>query len=222
MFSKRAVFLQQVAGRLGADQGHAGHVVGRIADQGLVVDHLVRRHAPLLPQDLAIDDLVLADVVELHALGDQLPAVLVAADDETSPAQFVGQPGDRGHDVVGLESLVGQQGNAQGLDHAMHEVDLRHKVLVHVGPAGLVLLVELVAKCLARQVEGTEQEVGLLRFQQIKQVPGKAIDGIDRLAAGAGHVRNGVENLVDQGVGVDHPDRLPGQAFGRRRRRFRW
>ena len=44
---QRAVFFQQVAGRLGADQRHAGHVVGRIADQGLVVDHLVRRHAPL-------------------------------------------------------------------------------------------------------------------------------------------------------------------------------
>ena len=106
-----------------------------------------------------------------------------------SPAQLVGEPGDRGHDVVGLEALVGQQGNAQGLDHAMHEVDLRHKVLVHVGPAGLVLLVKLVAKCLARQVEGAEEEVGLFRFQQIEQVPGKAIDGIDRLAAGAGHVR---------------------------------
>ena len=215
-----AVFLQQVAGRLGADQRHARHVVGRVADQGLVIDDLVRRDAPLLPQDLAIDDLVLADVVELHVLGDQLPAVLVAADDETPPAQLLGQPGDRGHDVVGLEALVGQQGNAQGLDHAMHEADLRHEVLVHVGPARLVLLVKLVAKGLARQVEGTEQKVRLLRFQQIEQVPRKAIDGIHRLPAGAGHVRDGVEDLVDQGMGIDDPDRLPGKAFGRRRGRF--
>ena len=91
---------------------------------------------------------------------------------------------------------------------------------MHVRPAGLVLLVERVAKCLARQVEGTEEEVGLLRFQQVEQVPGKTKDGIDRLAAGAGHVRNGVEDLVDQGVGVDHPDRLSGQACRRRGRRF--
>ena len=215
-----AIFFQQIAGRLGADQGYAGHVVGRIADQGLIVDHLLRRYAPLLPQDLAIDDFVLADVVELHVLGDQLPAVLVAADDETSPAQLVGQAGDRGHDVVGLESLVGQQGNAEGLDHAMHEADLRHEVLVHVGPARLVLLVERVAKGLARQIEGAEKKVGLLRFQQIEQVAGKTKDGIDRLAAGAGHLRNGVEDLVDQGVGINHPDRLSGQAGGRRGRGF--
>ncbi len=214
------VFLQQVAGRLRADQRHARHVVGRVADQGLVVDDLVRRHAPLLPQDLAIDDLVLADVVELHVLGDQLPAVFVAADDETSPSQLVGQPGDRGHDVVGLEALVGQQGNAQGIDHAMHEADLRHEVLVHVGPARLVLLIKLVAKSLSRQVEGTEQKVRLLRFQQIEQVPRKSINGIHRLPARAGHVRDGVENLMDQGMGVNDPDRLPGKAFGRRRGRF--
>ena len=211
---QRAVFFQQVAGCLGTDQGHAGHIVGRIADQGLIVDHLIRRHAPFLPQDLPIDDLVLAYVVELHALGDQLPAVLVAADDETPPAQFVGQPGDSSHHIVGLESLAGQQGNAEGIDHAMHVLDLRYKVLVHVGPAGLVLLIELVAKGLARQVEGTEQEVRLLRFQQVEQVPRETIDGIHGLPAGAGHVRNGVEYLMDQGVGVDHPDRLSGKAFG--------
>ena len=213
------VFFQQVAGRLGADQRHSGHVVGRVAYQGLIVDHLVRRHAPLLPQDLAVDDLVLADVVQLYVFGDKLPAVLVAADDDAPPAQFLGQPGDRGHDVVGLESLVGQQGDAEGLDHAMHVADLRHEVLVHLGPARLVLLVQRVAKGLARQVEGTEEEVGLFRFQQIEQVPRKPVDGIDRLAAGAGHVRDGVEDLVDQGMGVDNPHRLSGQAFGRRGRR---
>ena len=150
-------------------------------------------------------------------IGDQLPAVLVAADDEASPAQLVGQPGDRGHDVVGLESLIGQQRNSQGLDHAMHEADLRHEVLVHVGPTGLVLLVKLVAECLARQIEGAEEEIGLFRFQQKEQVPRKPIDGIDRLPGGAGHVRDGVEDLVDQGMGIDHPDRLAGETFGLRR-----
>ena len=211
---QRAVFFQQIAGRLGADQRHARHVVGRVAHQGLVIDDLIGPDAPFLPQAVAVHDLVLADVVELDAISDQLPAVLVAGDDVALPAQFVGDPGDRGDNVVGLETLVGQQGNAQGLDHAMYEGDLRLQVLVHLRPPGLVLLIELVAKRLARQVERAEEEVGLFGLQQAEQVAGEAIDGIDRLPAGAGHVGNGMEHLVDQRMGIDDPDRLPGKARG--------
>ena len=52
----------------------------------------------------------------------------------------------------------------------------------------------------------------------MEQVPRKAVDRVDRLAAGAGHLGDGVEDLVDQGVGVNFPDRLSGQAYRRRRR----
>ena len=34
--------------------------------------------------------------------------------------------------------------------------------------------------------------------------------------ARAGHLRQGVEHLVDQRVGIDHLDRLPGQTLGGR------
>ena len=43
-----AVFADELRGGLDADARHAGHVVGRIADQRLHVDHLVRRHAEFL------------------------------------------------------------------------------------------------------------------------------------------------------------------------------
>ena len=46
MFSSVPYFSSRSLGRLGADQRHAGHVVGRIADQGLVVDHLVAASMP--------------------------------------------------------------------------------------------------------------------------------------------------------------------------------
>ena len=222
-----AVLGKQIACCLGTDQGHAGHVVGRVADEGLVVNYLVRRHAPIALEDVAVHDLVAADVVDPDAVGDQLPAVLVAADDEALPAQLAHKPGDRRYDVVGLETFPGQQGNPQRVDQAVYEVDLWHEVFVHVGPARLVLLIQFVAKGLARQIEGAEEKVGLFGFQQEEEVAGKAIDRVDRLAAGAGHVRDGVENLVDEGMGINDPDgfvretRWRGRCFRRRKRGLR-
>src|SRR5271166_4712914 len=98
----------------------------------------------------------------------------------------------------------------------MHRLNLRYKIFMHIGPPSFVLFVKSVAKCLARQIEGTEKEVGLLGFQQVKQISSKSVDGIDWLAARAGHIWNGMEHLVDQRVGINHPNGLAGQAFGRR------
>ena len=72
----------------------------------------------------------------------------------------------------------------------------------------LVLVVHRMAKRLAGKIEGAEQIVGLLLLQQIKQIAGKAEDRPDRFAPRTGHFRQGVKHLMDQRVGVDHPDRL--------------
>ena len=50
-----AVFVDQLRGGLDADARHARHVVGRIADQRLHVDHLLRRHAEFLDHLVAAD-----------------------------------------------------------------------------------------------------------------------------------------------------------------------
>ena len=47
---QRAVGFEQLLGGFGADAGDAGHVVDFVADQGLEVDDLVGRDAPLFAQ----------------------------------------------------------------------------------------------------------------------------------------------------------------------------
>ena len=214
---QRAVLFQQLPGELRPDQRHARHVVDRIAHQGLKIDDLLRRDSPFRPQRIRVENLVLADVEDLHPIGDQLPAVLVAGDQEALAAEFVGQAGDGGQDVVGLVRLAVQRGNAQGGNHAADGRNLRHQVLVHLRPLNLVLIVHRVAERLARQIEGTEQIVGLLLFQQVEQIAGEAEHGPHRLALRAGHLRQGVKDLMDQRVGIDHPHRSPRKALRRRR-----
>ena len=124
--------------------------------------------------------------------------------------------GDGGQHVVGLVRLAVQRRNAQGGDHPANGRNLRHQVVGHFGPLDLVLIVHRVAKGLARQVERAEQVVRPLLLQQVEQIAGEAEHGPHRLALRAGHLRQGVKHLVDQRVGVDDPDRSPGQALRRR------
>ena len=91
---ERAVGFEQLLGRLGADAGDAGHVVDLVAHERLEVDDLVGPDAPVVAKRGRVEDLILADVEDGHAIGDELPAVLVARDDEAVGAAFVADPGD--------------------------------------------------------------------------------------------------------------------------------
>ena len=211
---QRAVLFEQLPGELRPDQRHAGHVVHRIADQGLEIDHLSRRDSPVGEQLRLVVDFILADVVDLHPLGDQLAAVLVAGHQEALPAELVGPASDGGQHVVGLVGFAVQRGNAQGGDHPANGRKLRGQVVGHFGPLHLILLVHLVPEGLARQIERAKQIVRPLLFQQVEQIAGEAEDGPHRLAPRTGHLRQGVKDLMDQRMGVDHPDRSPSQRFG--------
>ena len=50
-----AVLVDELRRGLDADAGHAGHVVGGVADQRLDVDDLLRRHAEIVDHALAVD-----------------------------------------------------------------------------------------------------------------------------------------------------------------------
>ena len=61
-----------------------------------------------------------------------------------------------------------------------------------------------------------KEKVRPLRFQQGEQVAGETVDRRHRLAARTGHLGQGMKHLVDERMGVDHPDRLPGKTLRRR------
>ncbi len=134
-----AILFEQLPGELGPDQRHARHVIDRIAHQGLKIDHLVRRDSPFRAEGIAVENVVLADVEDVHAIGDQLSAVLVAGHQKAVAAQFIGQPGDGRQHIVRLVRRAAEGGDAQRGDGAADGRDLRHQVLVHLHPPDLVL-----------------------------------------------------------------------------------
>ena len=71
-------------------------------------------------------------------------------------------------------------------------------------------------KVLPGMSKAQKRKSGRFDFQQVEQVAGETVHGRHRLAPRAGHLRQGVEHLVDERMAVDHPDRLPGKAFRRR------
>ena len=90
---ERAELLQQLGRRLDADAGHAGHVIHRVADQRLQVDHLLRRDAPVGQQFGPAELLALAQVVQADVFVDELAAILVAGAEVNVEAALATPPG---------------------------------------------------------------------------------------------------------------------------------
>ena len=67
-----AILADELSRGLDADAGNAGNIVGRIADQRLDLDHLVRRDAEFLDHLGGADAAVLHGVVHGDAVGDEL------------------------------------------------------------------------------------------------------------------------------------------------------
>ena len=67
-----------------------------------------------------------------------------------------------------------------------------------------------------RPVEGGRQVVGLAVAEQVEQVPEDPEDGVGRLARRPRHQRDGVEDLVDQGIGFQDVEGGPWRHRGNR------
>ncbi len=143
---QRAELFQKLRGGLGADAGHARHVVDRIAGQRLQVDHLFRRHAPFLDDFGNADLAILHGVVHAHRRADQLHKVLVGGNDRGVAAGLAGQPAIGGDQVVGLETFHLDAGQAEGAGGMPDQPELRDQVFRRGGAVGLVFGIEVVAE----------------------------------------------------------------------------
>jgi hypothetical protein len=103
---------RQVVGRIAAQRGVldvvAGVDPGALEDAGLVVQGVVG-HAALVVEDLHVGVL------------DELVAVAVAGDDDDVVAALLGQGGQGGDDVVGLDAGLVDGGDAERVDHLAHQ-----------------------------------------------------------------------------------------------------
>ena len=240
---ERAELGDQRRGGLRPDAGHARHVVGRIADERLHVRHLLRRHAELLDDGGAVEPPLrpvagLArdagfEVVEGHAVMDELHQILVGRHDQGLGAGLGGAAGIGRDEIVGLEARLLDRDQAEGLHGLAHERELRHELRRRIGAVRLVVGVDLLAEGVLGLVED-DGEVGRLDADraladELVELGAEQAQRPGRQPVGRAHVVlpvlvHGLEvGAEDEGGAVDQEDLVAGfqRAGGRRGRALR-
>ena len=216
-----AVGLDQLGGRLVADPGDPGQVVGGVAAQGGHVDVAPGRHAvALLDGGLVVDGGV-GDAApghhhpDLGLVVDQLEVVPVPGDDQHRQRLLPGLLDQGGDQVVGLVAGDLDHRDAQG---GQHLADQRHlgAEVVGGGPAvGLVAVVDVVAVGGPAQVEADRDPVRREVAEQLDQHGGEAVDDVGQLPGGRLQVAGqGEEGPVGEAVPVQQDQRGRGGRFG--------
>ena len=183
-----AELADQLRGGLLAHAGHARDVVGRVALERLVVDHLVGPEPePLVDPRDVVDDRVLDARSGRHQPDprrDELEHVEVDGDDRRlEVVARLELAGDRADDVVGLEARHLVDRDAQRLDD-LADLGNWSRRSSGIRCAGrLVLGVLVVAERRPGQVEGDREVVGLEVLDAAEDDAGEAEDAVDELAA---------------------------------------
>ena len=177
--------LEQLGRCLLADTRDARHVVGRVALEGLEVDHLAGRE-PVALEDggrLVRDRLLdaAAGGHDVRQVGHQLEHVQVAGHDRGGHRPRLRLERQRADEVVGLESLEFVDGDAEGVDQLADPRELLAQVVGHRPPSGLVLLVLLVAERRPGQVEAGDHVVRMHVLVAPQDDAPEAEDGVDQL-----------------------------------------
>ena len=101
---------------LRSDEWHAWHVIDRIADERLKVDHLIGADTPIGEQRGFVEVRVLSQIENLDLWSQQLAGVFVAGDDPHLIASRDGLSRQRRDHVVGFPSGAAHDRNAKRLN----------------------------------------------------------------------------------------------------------
>ncbi len=198
--------------------GHARDVVGRVALERLVVDHLAGDQVePLVDLRRVVEDRVLDAGSRRHqagVVGDQLEHVQVAGHDRRVEAAALGVHGDRADDVVRLVAGQLVDGDAQRLDDLADLGELVAQVVRHPLAGRLVLGVLLVAERRALEVEGDRDVVRLDVRDAAQDDAAEAEDRVDELALRRREGREREVSAVDEPVAVEQHQAFHRQASG--------
>ena len=213
---QRLVLADERARPFPADAGDALYVVHGVAHERQHVHHLVGPHAELLLHAVGVvPRAVVLRVVDPYPVADELEEVLVARHDHDVDRLGLGPARQRADDVVRLVALHGQHGHAQRLTRLVDPGNLFDQVVRHRCPVGLVVGVELLAKCRTADVECGGDVLWLLVVQQLAQHRDEAVHGVRGLAVGAGQAANGVIRAVHLRAAVDQ-QQAPSRWFAHR------
>lgn len=192
----RTEFRDPLGGRLGADLGHARHVVDGVAHQHQVVDDAVRRHAELVDHAGLVQHLAAHGVDQRDMAVDQLRQVLVAGGHHRVHAALGGAAGQRADHVIGLDALDGQHRPAQRAHGAVDGLDLRRQVFRHGRAVRLVFRIQIVPERLATRIENTCGILCLIVGYKLAQHIDHAVQRTRRFALRIAQIRHSVKSAV--------------------------
>ena len=213
---ERPELADELGGGLLPHPGNARDVVGRVALERLVVDHLARDEVvPLADPRRVVEDRVLDPGPRGHEarlVGDQLEHVEVAGHDRRVEAALLGVDDDRADHVVRLVARQLVDGDAQRLDHLADLGELVAQVVGHALAGRLVLGVLLVAEGRALEVEGDRDVVRLEVLDAAQDDAAEAEDGVDELALRRRQRREREISAVDQPVAIEQHQAFVGHG----------
>ncbi len=207
---ERAEALEQVGGGLVADPGDAGDVVRGVALQPDQVGDELGRDPVALDHAVAVVDLRVGDPAggrhHPHPVADQLVDVAVAGDDHHRDLRLARAPGQGRDQVVGLEALGLDVGEAEGLDGRRQ---VRPLLAQQVGPRLALRLVRLVGDLAPGPagVPGDDHRRRIVLGDDLRQHRGEPVDRVRRPPVGGRHVLGqGEERPVGEAVAVDQEE----------------
>ena len=207
---QRAVVEQQLRGRLRADARDARNVVGAVTHQRLQVDQMDGIKAIFLPEAgrVIVDGNGLRhlgrDKLDRHVLVDELQRIPVAGDDHAVPVFAPALPADRADDVVSFPTLTGENGDAHGAQHVLHDRHLHGQLLRHRVARGLIAVIGQMAERGRFEIECNAQCVRLLVIAELFENIQKAIDGVCKQAVPGRKRAHAIVGAVDNAVAVEN------------------
>ena len=196
--------------------GHARDVVGGVALERLVIDHLAGHEVEALGDPgRVVQDRVLDAGARGHqpgVIGDELEHVEIAGHDRRVETAALGIHGDRPDDVVSLVAGQLVDGDAQRLDHLAHLRELVAQVVGHALAGGLVLGVLLVTEGRSLEVEGDRHVVGAEVLDAPEHDAAEAEHRVDELALGRRQGRESEVSAVDETVAIEQHEAFCGHG----------
>ena len=197
---------------LGADAGHAGDVVGRVALEAVEVGHELRRDAVVQVIDaLGRHDgdvgQALAGGHHVHVVGHELIHIAVTGDEVHVAPGGLTAAGKSPQNVVALPALELHDGNGQTREQLLDHGELTAQVGIHGRALRLILRQHLHADLRTTLVEGADHAVGRELVDHFEEHVEEAEHRVGGAAVRRVHGRrHGMEGAVHERVAVDHGD----------------
>ena len=147
------IFVDQQSRSLDPDPGCPGDVIDRVARQRLHIHHTIGIDAEFLEHTVAVDALVFHRIQHFNTAADQLHQILVRTDDGAAATCGACLHGERGNDVVRLETFLFLARDVERFGGGAGQGDLRTQVFGHGLAVGFVFVIHVIAESMAALVK---------------------------------------------------------------------